>query len=275
MLRTRTKTGLVLLGAVCLFLSCSHIPWVTELTMAVLCAAGLWELGRCVGTGKIPVWVPALGGFFLVLILSLLPVLWILFAAGLLLPGVMLACWGIMGDLPGRKGLRKPEQIVLYLAIPVFLSAAVHLRRQEFGLEMLTLAVLVSAVTDTFAYLLGRRIGKRKLAPAISPKKTLEGAVSGTLAAMIVLVAVCAAAEGLRLFRVRRGLLALYVLTASAVGQFGDLCLSAVKRAVGVKDFGNLLPGHGGILDRLDSHLLVIPYTLLFFGCFSDMLFGM
>ena len=98
----------------------------------------------------------------------------------------------------------------------------------------------------------------------ISPKKTVEGSIGGTLATVASLLLLGWMAEIIASAQVNYPLLTLYAILSSIVGQFGDLSMSAVKRCQGVKDFGNLLPGHGGVLDRFDSLLMIAPFTLLF-----------
>ena len=125
------------------------------------------------------------------------------------------------------------------------------------GLGWFLLAQVVTWLTDTGAYLVGRRWGRHRLAPAISPGKTIEGTLGG-LAAGAVAAWLCAVAFALPL-----PALAAPVVGAllSAVGQLGDLAESLLKRQVGVKDSGGLVPGHGGILDRVDSLLVVAVAT--------------
>jgi phosphatidate cytidylyltransferase len=112
--------------------------------------------------------------------------------------------------------------------------------------------------TDTFAYLVGRSLGRRKLAPTLSPGKTVEGSLGGLLGAML---AGAVFAHWIHL-SFPHGLVVGAI--AGTVGQMGDLFESALKREIGLKDFGNLLPGHGGILDRFDSLLFVTPLAYLY-----------
>jgi len=132
------------------------------------------------------------------------------------------------------------------------------------GLYYLTFAITLCFVTDIAAYLIGRSLGRHKLIPKVSPNKTIEGSVAGVIFAVLIMLLggiLLERLEGLSVDYVRLGV---YALCASVVGQFGDLAMSAVKRACGIKDFGNLFPGHGGILDRFDSHLFSISFTFLF-----------
>lgn len=122
---------------------------------------------------------------------------------------------------------------------------------------MLFVAACVWA-TDTFAYFVGRALGKHKLAPALSPAKTIEGAIGGLCGAMAV-----GAAFGNWIHLPLVHGLAIGAI-AGTVGQMGDLFESALKREIGVKDFGHVMPGHGGALDRFDSLLFVVPLAYLY-----------
>jgi phosphatidate cytidylyltransferase len=139
-------------------------------------------------------------------------------------------------------------------------SAMIEVRDAEpNGLFWTALAFGSIWASDTGAYFAGSRFGRTKLWPAISPNKTVEGAIGGVLAALAVAVIFALAApEWLSVGRaVAIG------LTASIAGQIGDLIQSAYKRLRGVKDTGRLLPGHGGVLDRCDSWLIVFPLLVL------------
>lgn len=132
------------------------------------------------------------------------------------------------------------------------------------GLSKPFLLLLISIVwsTDTFAYLVGKYFGKRKLIPSVSPKKTVEGSLGGSFAGTLIsyLVAVKLSLLPSNFLT----LLLLFLLTL--VSQLGDLLESSLKRIFGVKDSGNIIPGHGGILDRIDSTLAVAPILFVLGG---------
>ena len=119
---------------------------------------------------------------------------------------------------------------------------------------LLWLIVLTAFGTDIMAYFTGMLLGKHKLCPKISPKKTIEGSVGGTLGSVILCAAFSAIfAPHLLLHSIIIGVL------GGIVSQFGDLTASIFKRKMGIKDYGNLIPGHGGILDRFDSVMFTAP----------------
>ena len=139
----------------------------------------------------------------------------------------------------------------LYLGIGFYYL----IETQLFGIKFVVYALIVVWMTDTGAYFVGRKIGKRKLWPDISPNKTIEGAIGGIISAIIF------ACIFHYFVPIASSYLILIVVTliASIAGQLGDLVESAIKRHYDVKDSGKLLPGHGGILDRFDSLLFVLP----------------
>ncbi|MED4780744.1 phosphatidate cytidylyltransferase [Brevibacillus choshinensis] len=122
------------------------------------------------------------------------------------------------------------------------------------GLMLTVLVILAIWSTDSGAYFVGKTIGKNKLWPEISPNKTIEGSLGGLVAAVVVVLAVNAWLGNLSI-----GHALMIAVVAGIVGQLGDLVESGLKRHFGVKDSGQLIPGHGGVLDRFDSFLLVFP----------------
>ena len=114
--------------------------------------------------------------------------------------------------------------------------------------------LLITIMSDTFAYFVGRKFGKHKMCPSVSPNKTWEGFVGGLIISTIV-------STLFYHFLVDEEsilLLILITILLSIIGALGDLVFSSIKRHFGIKDYGNIMPGHGGVLDRLDSILFVI-----------------
>jgi len=141
---------------------------------------------------------------------------------------------------------------LLLVAFP--LSYAVRLHGvHNLGHRLLLFALAITWAGDTVAYFVGRSLGKHRLAPHLSPKKTWEGSAGGILGSLLVAYAFS--------FWIKIPLPHLFAMAAlgNLAGQMGDLLESAYKRSAGVKDSGSLLPGHGGVLDRIDALILCIP----------------
>ena len=127
--------------------------------------------------------------------------------------------------------------------------------RLDRGHIYVWLVFIIAFLTDTFAYFVGRRFGRHKLMPKTSPKKTIEGSIGGIAGSTIACIVF-----GL-IFKLPIGIMVIIAIFGSIIAQMGDLIASAIKRYVGIKDYGKLIPGHGGVLDRFDSVLLVAPYV--------------
>ena len=157
---------------------------------------------------------------------------------------------------------RLSDALTLY-ALSIYVIACftsiIMIRYGNNGQNIYLLVFLGAWICDTFAYFTGRFFGKHKLIPEISPKKTVEGAIGG-----IVFTIVGFAIYGLimnKFFDAELSYLVLciYGLILSIISQIGDLIASSIKRQYGIKDYGFIFPGHGGVLDRFDSVLLVAP----------------
>lgn len=143
--------------------------------------------------------------------------------------------------------------------LPLLLGAIVRLHAMEQGRFYILIPFVLAFLSDTGAYFAGLKFGKHKLAPVISPKKTVEGVVGGVVGAIVGMLVYCLVLNLAFQFQVNYLYAVLYGIVGSAAGVFGDLCFSVIKRQTGIKDYGNLFPGHGGILDRFDSTMVVAP----------------
>jgi len=260
----------ILVAVVCvplLFVLLYFLPPVaTALLIAALCAVGAYEMLRTVGAGSLGRLVAytaaaaaliPLGVLFLPEILVLRAVL------------ILLMCFIFAEGV--AAAIRERAFPVLYLfaaifagvVIPVLLSSLVKLRQMENGRLYVLVPFIVAFITDGGAYFVGIAFGKRHIFPHVSPKKSLEGCVGG-----IATVIAASALYGV-ILKYAAGLhpdffaLCLYGLLGGVATELGDLAFSLIKREFGVKDYGNLLPGHGGILDRFDSMIFAAPVLYL------------
>lgn len=153
--------------------------------------------------------------------------------------------------------------LTLSILVCAQLRSIIALRALPFGLSLTVMAISECFATDVAAYLVGSKWGKRKLLPSVSPNKTVLGSLAGMGAAVLFCLIFSGvwSQEGAK---VSYGLLVIYALIANVLAQFGDLSMSVVKRITGIKDYGNLIPGHGGLLDRFDSLIFVIPFTFYY-----------
>ena len=152
------------------------------------------------------------------------------------------------------------KQVVGIVYIPLFLSYIVLIRNGDNGVLWIFLLLSVVFMGDTGAYYLGSYFGKHKLCPAISPNKTVEGALGGLAATL----GSGALIKTFFLPLLPWGLSVLFFISIGLAGQVGDLFESQIKRVAHIKDSGAILPGHGGILDRIDAVLFAAPVAYIF-----------
>ena len=146
----------------------------------------------------------------------------------------------------------------------------------EYGKHIYLLTFICAWTTDTFAYFTGRLLGRHKLIPAVSPKKTIEGAIGGVVFCVGATVLFGFIIE--KFFNPSGDISANYLVLAisgvaiSVISQVGDLIMSLIKRLYGIKDYGKIFPGHGGILDRFDSVMavsVVLTFICSYFNLFT------
>ena len=151
--------------------------------------------------------------------------------------------------------------LVAGVILPYLLSAIVRILDLYSGRQLIIIPLILAFLPDSGAYFIGIRYGKRKLAPNISPNKSVEGALGGVAAAIIGMMVYALVMDIATDREVSYSLALIYAVLGAAADIFGDLIFSAIKRQMGLKDYGNLIPGHGGVLDRFDSMTIVAPLT--------------
>lgn len=183
----------------------------------------------------------------------------------LMLLGILLYAMLLFGELLLTSGKTPVSQLAYCLLsgliIPFFLSALIRIRNGHNGQIMLLIPFIMAYCSDTGAYFVGVFFGKHKMCPNISPKKSWEGFIGGicvAVAAMLIFTGILSVAAD---YVPNYGFVVLYGVIGALGSVFGDLMMSVIKRQTGIKDYGNLIPGHGGILDRFDSVLITAPLT--------------
>ena len=147
------------------------------------------------------------------------------------------------------------------IMVPYLLSGLVRIMIMDDGRYFIMLPFVIAFASDIGAYFAGVTLGKHKLCPVVSPKKTVEGLIGGLLLAVLGTVIYGLILQFAFAFKVNYLYVVIYGLIGALGGVFGDLSFSVIKRQTGIKDYGHLIPGHGGILDRFDSVVVVAPLT--------------
>ncbi len=259
-MRTRVITAVVMVAVLIPFFIFSD-TLAFPILLSFLGALGVYEMQTCIGAGKtVPSILPSL------LVAAGLPFL-SRHCPGQVLPFSFLIFFLLIilsyGASVFSKGKYPVDIAALSCSTTAYISfgfsSVLLLRDLPHGEAVCFLSFVIPWVTDTFAYFCGRAFGKHKLIPEVSPKKTVEGSVGGTLCALL-LTLLYGFLIG-RFTSLTPNYLGIAVTAAagSLLSQCGDLMMSLVKRKFGVKDYGKLFPGHGGVLDRFDSVLCTAP----------------
>lgn len=184
---------------------------------------------------------------------------------------VSLFVHGIAHFEEGEKSVRY-EQIMICLfggiVVPLCLSALVQLRCMEHGRFLVLMPVIAASLTDVGAYFVGMFLGKHRGVTRVSPNKSLEGYIGGILVGCLIMMLYALVLGEFAGLQVSLPVMGLYGLVGSAVTELGDLSFSLIKRQCGVKDYGDLLPGHGGMMDRFDSTVFAAPAILVLVNLF-------
>ena len=273
MLRERVITALVLLALLIpAVMAKSPLPFAL-LTIVLIAAAG-WEWGRLCG-------LPRLAAIASGVVLGLACLVIAPLGGGIGGVAIPAEAWagvtalwvlvGVVSLRTGPEGFKRVNAVLRFVVGWVLIGAAwaALMASWERGLAYLATVCALVWAADIFAYFGGRAFGKRKLAPTISPGKSWEGAVSGLISVIVlaaIVVAVTARPHGnlFWLLHERLGAAGMIVACAALVAMavMGDLVESLAKRSAGIKDSSQLLPGHGGVLDRIDALLPVFPAAL-------------
>lgn len=272
-MRTRIMTaaiGIVILIPFVIF--SDKIPLIVFTT--VISAIGVYEMLKCVGKEKelllaVPSFAVAIAAQILVRVIN----------DGMTYWGCMLLIYVVYSFISlvcaifsaGRiKVSEATTVIVMTVYIAFGFSSLILLRDLQYGLVLFFLWFLIPWICDAMAYFTGVFFGKHKLIPAVSPKKTIEGAVGGIIGTLIVITVFALITQFGFGMRPNYPVFLIVTLVGCLVSQCGDLIASLIKREHGVKDYGNLFPGHGGVMDRFDSCIATGPFIYLVCTLFSS-----
>lgn len=270
-MKQRMITGAIFAILVIAVLFFSH-TFVYPAVILLLSLIGVSEMLRCIGTWKEPLLcIPSM------LYAAIGPVLAIQYRYGVLMAATFGYLFILLFMLVFAHEKVQTERVCTTYTMVVYITVCfVCLIRLRYvtvetgtdagrmvGQYIYLLVFIAAWITDTFAYFTGSFFGKHKLCPKISPKKTVEGSLGGISFCILAFLIYGAALSHMFSLTPNYAGLALVGLFMSVLSQIGDLLASVIKRTYGVKDYGKLFPGHGGVLDRFDSVLLLAPFLLV------------
>lgn len=259
-MKTRTIVGVTAIPLFILLIFLAPL-WAFAITVGLISAGAAWEFLRCVNP-EIPVRFRA----YAVLTALAIPIVYSFVQKGAVI-SMAVYLLSVLMFLELMLSFRREEQLSLETLIqvifagnimPILLSSLVRIGMRDNSSVYLFLPLVAAFSSDSGAYFAGSFLGKRKIFPHLSPNKSLEGCIGGALSAIVMMI-VYGMVLSLLGYKVKFLLLALYGLLGSLACQFGDLAFSAIKREFGIKDYGKLIPGHGGMLDRFDSMHFTAP----------------
>ncbi|MGI6361938.1 MAG: phosphatidate cytidylyltransferase [Bacillota bacterium] len=259
MFKTRVITAIIFAPALLLLIYLGS--WPLLIALGIFTGVGVYEYGKMMTAKNYQVPYPLLIAAAISIMVAVGQAAWWLLGLIFVVVLVLLIIWA-MRKQEKFPGIMLSLGGIMYIGIGF--GFVLLLRLPPHTWSILILVFLLTWATDVGAYLLGSAFGKKKLAPAISPNKTVAGAVGGVICA-----AVTTLVFGLLFVGIPWYLLIIIGVIGSLFGQFGDLFESMIKRWSGIKDSGGFFPGHGGVLDRFDSVLFVAPtvyFLLMFFN---------
>ena len=240
--------------------------YIVDIFLAVIAMLGMQEYFNAISKDSKPVkWI----GYLLCLFIAFIHIIRIYVPIGdvltIMIPTILLILF-LQVILTNMKTSFKDIAYTLFGIVYVIgcISFIALLRGLDNGIVLIWYAIISAWGTDTFAYLIGKKFGKHKLSK-ISPKKSIEGAVAGTVGATVIALLYTLAMNNICNFEYSYIFILISTIVLSIIGQIGDFAASTIKRYVNVKDYSNLIPGHGGMLDRIDSLMFLAPFAYIIF----------
>ncbi len=263
----RVVSGLTLFPLVVILLVFGN-KYVVDVAISIIAVMSLHEFYKAFRTGKKanPIdWIGYLAAAMISLI-HVVPSNWILKTIGILLPTSILLLFlhAIITNLKiDIKDIAVTFLGIFYIVIFLMFISIIH-ENLENGKILIWYAFFTAWGTDIFAYFIGKKFGKHHFTE-ISPNKTIEGCIGGVFGAILLTTLYTIACNYFFNTQFSYAIIIVITFVLSLISQIGDLAASCIKRYTGIKDFSNLIPGHGGMLDRIDSIIFIAPFAYFLF----------
>ena len=267
-MNNRIISAIVIAASLIIFILLSGVPFVMNLTVALIAASALYEV--LIVTKYIESKSLIVISIVFAFIIPFIPVIPFVpdFTRTAFTLGIFAFTMVLFITLLAAYETFSLEHLsvvfLMSIIIPFFFSTLIYSRQMDAGFYNLLYIFLCAWACDSGGYIFGRMFGRHKLTPKISPKKTVEGAFGGVAASIVTTICLCYIIDVFDAnITVDYAVVVIYSLIGGIFAILGDLSASVIKRNFGVKDFGKLIPGHGGIMDRFDSVLFVAPMMYL------------
>ena len=239
--------------------------YIVDIALAIIALLAMNEYFNAVQKVSNPVrWVGYLSCFSIALI-HLVPAEALTMVVTLSVPTILLILFAQVIATEMRTTFKDIAYTFLGIFYVVFFMIFVALiDGMKNGKILIWYAIIAAWGTDIFAYFIGKHFGKHKFSK-VSPKKSIEGCIAGTVGAILLMLLYTYVANTFWGMNYSYGFIAMISVILSLIGQIGDFAASSIKRYVDIKDYSNLIPGHGGMLDRIDSLIFLAPFAYAFF----------
>ena len=239
--------------------------YIVDIALAIIALLAMNEYFNAVQKVSNPVrWVGYLSCFSIAII-HLVPVESLNMVVTLSVPTILLILFAQVIATDMKTSFKDIAYTFLGIFYVVFFMMFVaFIDGMQNGKILIWYAIIAAWGTDIFAYFIGKHFGKHKFSK-VSPKKSIEGCIAGTVGAILLMLLYTYVANTFWGMNYSYGFIAMIGLILSLIGQIGDFAASSIKRYVDIKDYSNLIPGHGGMLDRIDSLIFLAPFAYAFF----------
>lgn len=260
----RITSGFIVAISVAIMLLIPN-KYVIGLLLAIISLVAMHEYLKAISKVCTPIKLVAYLSCLSVAAVNFIPEQNMLKAIMMFLPSIMLILFANVIATDMKISFKDMSYTLLGICyIPVFISFLTLIDAMQNGKILIGYILIAAWGTDVFAYLIGKKFGKHKFSK-VSPKKSIEGCIAGTIGSVLIMVLYTFILNRYFQFNYSYMYVMIVGIVLSLIGQIGDFSASCIKRYVDIKDYSNLLPGHGGMLDRIDSVLFLAPFAYLLF----------